>query len=146
MVAFQAKFNAKIADLNHRIALCRMHDIVDENGEMQLRREGVRYLWAAIRPSPTVMSFLAPTGYPFEEFEDRQTHRIIIRMQTEVDISSAAWVYEERLKSPPRWYKILGFFEQLPCWLILTAHLHERSDKASPPTGTLTPQPSKVRL
>jgi hypothetical protein len=57
-----------------------------------------------------------------------------------------AWIYEERLKTSPRWYKYLGF-DDADEWILLSTHLIERSPDVLPPINNiLQPQPSNVRL
>lgn len=145
MVAWQERFAPKIAHLKSRIALCTMEDVVVNNGDMELRRKEVAWLWARITASPIVMSDLSPYGYPVKENFDRQTHRVMIRRQTYLDITSAAWVYEQRRITPPRWFKVLGFAD-IQQWIFLTVHLQERSELAQPPMSSLDPRPSKVSL
>jgi hypothetical protein len=147
MVAFIARFNPRMSDLNTRICLCTAQDVVTKDGEMQLRREEVKWMWASVRASPTVMSYTTPWGYPAKEELDRQTHRIIVREQIELDITTRGWAYEKRLKGPPRWYKLLGYFDFNERWLIMTCHLTEKSEMVIPPQGSiLLPRLSQVPL
>jgi len=135
----------KISDLNSRVAVCSMKDVVEQNGQMELRRKEIATLWACIRPNTTSMSFISPYGYATMETADRRTHKIYIRRKTYLDITTAAWIYEQRRITAPLWYKVLGFYEE-DCWLIMPVHLQEHSDQAQPPVGDLQPQPSKVLL
>lgn len=135
----------KLSDLRNRVALCSMKDVVEKDGYMTLARDAVARVWGRVDSQTTLPSFIGPAGYAVIESEARPTHIITIRGRTGVDITSAAWVYEEFLKSPPRWYKVLGFFED-EGWLGLQCHLVEKSDMATPPRGELSPQPSRVRL
>ena len=141
-----ARPKIKIADLAHRVALCTMHDVVEKNGTMALSRETVTWLWAAIDTALNLSSFIAPTGYAITNPITQATHRIMIRAQSGLEITTAAWVYETRRKSSPRWYKILGFTES-ESWILLPTHLVERSDQALPPIeNMLQAQPSRVQL
>ena len=140
-----AKPKIKIADLAHRVALCTMHDVVDSNGTMTLARKDMAQLWAAIDPALNLSSFIAPSGYAIVNPVTQATHRVMIRAQSGLEITTAAWVYEYRRKSSPRWYKILGFTES-DSWILLPTHLVERSMQASPPLGDLQPLPSRVSL
>jgi len=122
-----------------------MKDVVEKDGQMELRRKEIATLWACVRPNTTTMSFISSQGYAIREAFDNRTHNIYIRRKTYLDISSAAWVYEQRRITAPLWYKVLGYYEE-DCWIIMIVHLQEHSDRAQPPTGDLRPQPSKVVL
>jgi hypothetical protein len=140
-----AKPTIKISDLMHRIALCSMQDVVQDNGTMALTRKAVTWIWARIDPALNLNSFMSQEGYSFRNPVTQATHRVIIRAHSGLEITSAAWVYEQRRKSPPRWYKCLGFTES-DAWILIPTHLMERSDNATPPVGDFRPQPSEVTL
>jgi hypothetical protein len=131
----------KLKELNHRVALCTMKDVVKSGANMELTRETVTWAWAAIKLSTNMMSFLSPYGYATLEHEYRETHKIIIRAGYGLEITSTAWVYEARLKTAPRWYKSLGFTD-LEGWLVMTCHLVERDDTAVPPKEGLRAEPT----
>lgn len=146
----------RLADFSHRVALCRGDDVVVSSDQMVLVREAVTWQWAAIRqPRP---SYLGQAGFPVKELFDRLTHYITVRQAVELNVASTAWVYEEFLKSPPRWYKVIGFndtdrSQQSPRtshWIHIACHLWERSDFAAQPvdsaTTQLQPRPSDVAL
>ena len=145
MVAFSARFNPKISDLRHRLALCSMQDVVEKDGTMELSRKEIAWTWGWIMGQQTVPSFLTPYGYPFGEKFDRVTHRIMVRGGLALDYTSAAWVYETRRVGVPRWYKVVGQFDY-ERWVFLNVHLQERSEDAQPPVGGLRPLQSKVTL
>jgi head-tail adaptor len=134
-----------IGDLRHRIALCSMKDVVEKDGMMSLSRVDIVRLWANVQAQNWMSSFISRAGYATQEGAHSPTHLITIRNQSWIEITSAAWVYEEKLKSAPRWYKVLGFTDAGD-WLRLTTHLVERSDKAQPPVSGLRAQPSPVTL
>jgi head-tail adaptor len=135
----------RASDLRNRVAICSMKDVVDVNGQMELRRKEIATLWACIRPNTTTMSFMSPYGYATMEAANYRTHKIFIRRKSYLDITTAAWVYEQRRITAPVWYKVLGFYEEEE-WLVMPVHLQERSDQAQPPQGNLQSQPSKVVL
>jgi len=135
----------KISDLSSRVAICSMKDVVEQNGQMALTRKEVATLWACVRPNTSSVSFISPYGYATKERADLKSHMIYIRRKTYLDITTAAWVYEQRRITPPLWYKVLGYYEE-DCWLVLGVHLQEHSDLAQPPVGDLRAQPSKVVL
>ena len=141
-----ARPKIKIADLAHRIALCTMHDVVEKEGVMTLHREAVTWIWAAIDTALNLSSFVAPSGYSIRNPVTQATHRIMIRAQSGLEITTAAWAYETRRKSSPRWYKILGFTES-ESWILLPTHLVEHSIRALPPIeNMLQAQPAPVTL
>jgi hypothetical protein len=133
-------------DLKHRIELCSMREEVVNGATMELKRHAIIKCWAMIEHQYHMPSFMYHNGYAILENRERPSHVITVRNGLGVDISSAAWAYEERLKSAPRWYKILGFVEQ-GNWLSLYAHLHEKSDEAANPVQhDIVPQPRKMDL
>lgn len=130
-----AKPKIKISDLSHRVALCTMHDVVSERGNMLLIRKPVRYIWAQIDAALNLPSFITAAGYAYLESKNAWgTHRVIIRAQSHVEAGAMAWVYEEKRKTSPRWYKVLGFTES-DNWTIFITHLVERSEQAVAPAG-----------
>lgn len=131
------ELDTKISDLRFRVALCTMSDVVESGGLMTLSRTAIARVWAAIYAQPHIPSFMSPIGYAIKEKADRYTHRITLRYKIDLDFSSAAWVYEERLKSPPRWYKVLGFYDN-ENWINLHTHLVERSNNATEPRNPLS--------
>ena len=124
-----------IGRLRSRIKLCSMRDVVEQNGTMKLTREEALECWAAIEAYRNYANFVGMGGYVVLDPHVHKSHIVTIRRQTNVDITSAAWVYEARRTSPPRWYKVLGFSNS-DCnrWIVISVHLHEVSDNASPPT------------
>lgn len=140
-----AKF-PRVNELDHRIALCTMHDVVEKNGVMVLKRTAVARIWARIISRQTLANnFLSPDGFSIMEQVKRTTFFITFRHRVEVELTSAAWVYEEFRKSPPRWYKVVGFTE-IPEWTTIHAHLYERSGKVEKPVTVLSPQPNPVQI
>ena len=111
----------KIGDMCYRVALCTMNDVVLEGDAMTLSREVVTFTWASITHQWNQPSFIGKEGYAVKELRDRPTHLITVRYGLQLDYTSAAWVYEQRLKSPPRWYKVVGFAEQASGGLCCTA-------------------------
>lgn len=99
----------KLAAFSHRVQICSMKDVVDNNGTMQLARKDVYSCWAMIYGVKGSMHSQA--GYTIKENKDYRTHVIRIRHQRALDFTSAAWVYEARRKSPPRWFKILNMVD-----------------------------------
>lgn len=145
MASFASDTAPKLSDLAHRVALCTMHDVVRSGDTMELSREPVLWMWADVKAQFNMDSFMSRQGYAIKELTDRVTHRIWIRSQANLDITSAAWVYEAFRKSTPRWYKVVGVSETAR-WLALACHLVEKSDLAPAPRGPLAPHTSQVTL
>lgn len=141
-------FKLSIAALKHRIKLCSMQDVVVETEGMRLTRTEVFTAWAAIEAKAG--SMFAGNGTVIDEPLSRQSHMIGIRYRSDFSITSAAWAYEERLASEPRWYKILKVKEQGCEWWVLSCRLVEKSDLISKPqepnSGFLVGLPSEVKL
>jgi hypothetical protein len=129
----------KIHEFRYRVQVCSQLDVTEEGGKMALARVPAAKLWAKVYALPHLPSFLTPSGFYAKETADRVTHWITLRYKVDIDFTSAAWIYEERLKSPPRWYKVLGFYDNLP-WVVLHCHLVEKSVKASQPKSILAPR------
>lgn len=132
----------RIADMDHRIALCSASDVVVNGTTMEIRREAVVWTWAAIEHQTHMSSFISPQGFAVQEPANRPTHRIRVRTGLDLDYSSTAWVYEIRLKTPPMWYKVLGFVEE-DCHVMLECHLQERNKDARPTDESTVMQPAR---
>jgi head-tail adaptor len=125
------KSKISVAALRHRISLCTMQDVVVDGDEMRLTRKEVFGAWAAIEAKRG--SMFAQGGVVIQESLDVQSHLITIRYRYDYAISSAAWVYEERRKSEPRWYKVLSVKDTTSEWWVLSCRLVEKSDFVSQP-------------
>jgi hypothetical protein len=136
--------NPRISELRHRVALCTQKDIVVDASTMELRREHVVWAWARVKSHYGLPSLIGAAGYQIMYTKNQATHAITVRAGL-VEVTSAAYVYEEFRKSQPRWYKILGFSEPQG-FLVLTVRMLEKSDFAIPPQNALGPLPSQVAL
>ena len=128
--------NGSLISLAHRVVLCSMQDVVEKDGTMTLAREKVSERWAAIIQKKG--SFFTREGRAVEPGKDprsQRTHIITIRFDASIEISGAAWIYERRLKSAPRWYKVLDVSDDAGQWYNFDARLVERNDTASPPVA-----------
>lgn len=96
----------RIADFRHRVSICSMNDVVDNNGTMQLIRKDVYQCWAKIYGVRGYQQSKA--GYTVKENLNYRTHVVAIRYRRDIDMTTAAWIYEERRQSPPRWFKIVN--------------------------------------
>lgn len=92
-----------IAGRRHKLLLCTQDDIVTENNDWIVNRKAVMSVWAAIKTKAG--STFNPHGASMSK--PVQTHLIKIRYKRDVNVSNFAWLYEERRKSSPRWFKIL---------------------------------------
>lgn len=95
---------AGIAALRHRVHLCSQKDVV-EDGTLRLNREGVISMWASIEEK-SAQTF-SVRGAAMSEPPDKRTHVVKTRYHRDIDVSALAWLYEARLKSAPRWFKII---------------------------------------
>lgn len=120
----------KIADRRHRVTICSAQDVVTEAGELRLTRVGAWDCWAAIKA--TRPSTFGRDGYVVKDPREGASHEIAIRYRTDKLISAAAWVYEARRKSAPRWFKVLSIRQEGE-ELILSCRLIERSDDVLAP-------------
>ena len=134
-----------IKELVHRLALCAQRDVVADSATMELRRTGVVWTWGRIKSHYGLPVFMGQAGYSIMDPTTRPTHAITIRSGLGIQISDTAYVYEEFRRSPPRWYKVLGYSEP-ERWTVLTCRLMEKSDYAITPQTALAPHPSQVEL
>lgn len=123
----------RIADFRWRVVICSMDDVVINSAEMRLIRKGIYEAWAYIAPKRA--SMFSKEGYAVKEKRDSPSHNIAIRYRADISFSTAAWIYEKRLKSPPRWFKILGYQnkDEGSEYYIFSARLVEQSDLAVEP-------------
>jgi len=132
--------------LKHRVAICKMSDVVMSSDRMELRREAVVWTWAKIEHQQHLPSFMSEMGFAIKELATRATHRIRVRAGLGIDYSSAAWIYEEFLQSPSRWYKVLGFVDDTRMTVMLECHLVESSETAKITNSDLNPERTPVLL
>lgn len=95
-----------IGKFRHRVVICSQTDVVTENCEMRLTREGIYGAWAMI--TPKAFSMFSQQGDAVLDPSLRRSHIIVTRYNSLIDITATAWIYEKRLKSSPRWYKVLS--------------------------------------
>lgn len=116
-----------LSSLTHRVKLCSAKDAVVDGGTVTLARQDALTTWAAIKPKRG--SFFVD-GVAAMEDREKVSHCITIRFRPDVQISSTAWVYEERRAAPPRWYKVLAIVdrEEKGRWTELDVRLVESSD------------------
>lgn len=135
-----------IADRNARVTVCSMQDVVQEAGYMRLFKKGIYSGWANVA-AKTGGQMFAPQGVSINENLERASHVIHMNYRSDVVISSAAWIYQEFRKSPPRWYKILKVTEEVGCYFKFECRLVERADDAAQPVAHVASvAPSGVEL
>lgn len=143
-----------IADFKHRIAICSMQDVVEENGVMSLVRKDVYHAWAKI--IPMAQSLFNRDGDSVKQSREVRTHKIVIRFRRDIDFTVAAWIYEERLQSGSRWFKMIsavdqgevGRYFEMDCRLVERgSNLNTPVDPVAKPSESIAiPLPQGVRL
>lgn len=138
----------RIADLRHRLHLCRQEDVVLTGGTLQLNREVVLTVAAAVKEKAA--STFSPTGAAMMDNRSARTHQVEFRYRPDINLSAMAWLYELRLKSPPRWFKILrvGHTENnaVPMYCVDCRLVERGDDLYVPATGPAVGLPAGVRL
>ena len=124
-----------LSDLRHRLILCRQEDVVSSENGLELKRAGITSVLAGITEK---------LGSPFTKHGaahldgEKRSHIITIRYRPSINLSEMAWLYEERRKSSPRWFKVISIGQTEDCstpyWKI-NALLVERSDQAAKPVN-----------
>lgn len=122
-----------IAEKKHRLVVCSMKDVVVVGEGLRLTRKGIFSGWAKITPKSP--SPFAPNGSAFPQSTEKQTHEICMTYNPHVEISTAAWLFEERRISSPRWFKVLEYSEINDCgkYWKFKCRLVERGDDISRP-------------
>ena len=95
-----------ISDYRHRVVLCHADEVAAlSDGSLSLTRSRAWDAWAVIEEKRG--SAFGRDGQVVKENRDQSSHEIYIRYRSDKVITVAAWVYEARLRSEPRWFKIL---------------------------------------
>ena len=131
-------YHISIKDFRHRVTLASAQDIVVNASQIIIRKEAVHEAWAAIIEEK--QSYQAPGGTTLviegtQDTRNTPTHCIYMNYRADMDVTSRAWIYEARLKSAPKWYKILsvGDYEQRGLYWEFKVRLTEQGEVASPP-------------
>lgn len=124
-----------IKKFKHRLTVCSQADVVVENKTMVLSRKGIYTGWAMITNRRA--SAFSVEGQTVLEPREQRTHYIIMRYRSDIEITTAAWLHEARLKSAPRWFKILNVMDEneLGEYWKFEVRLMENSDEAIEPTA-----------
>lgn len=120
-----------IAELKHKFTVCSQSDVVLVSGDLALSRTGLYEGWGSLEFSRG--SFFAKNGAAVEESRNSPSATIRMRYRPDVLISSGAWIYEKRLKSAPRWFKILSVVEDDCNFFVFKVRLVERGDDVLEP-------------
>ena len=128
-----------IAERKHRLTLFRADDLVISGASIVLKKEAIYKGWGKIEAkSPSTFS---PQGPTVEERVDRHNHIISMNYRPDILVSSAAWIYEERLKSAPRLFKILSVIETRDLFKFY-CRITERGDNVISPVAPEERKPS----
>jgi hypothetical protein len=135
------KTMTNLGSFRHRVVLATSYTESDDKSNPEsvnivLTRTGVKSMAASITP---VKGSFYLNGFALQENRDAFSHYICIRYNRDIDITGAAWIYEER-PSGKRWYKVLSVQEQGErerYWQI-QVRLQQKSDLATEPA-----QPNK---
>lgn len=99
-----------IKKFKHRVLICSQDDVVIDNSGISLIRKGIYEAWAMIEPKKP--STFGIDGSAVLDPTKNRTHVIVTRFRSDIDVTASAWIYEKRLKSPARWFKILSFVDE----------------------------------
>jgi hypothetical protein len=111
--------------------MCREEDIIVD-GEFRIKKDGIRSAMAKI--TQIRKSKLSRTGNELRTTDDA-THSIEIRSTYGVEYTNSAWIYEHRLRSSPRWFKVNGILEDVD-FTAFSVVLSERGDQVAEPSGS----------
>ena len=123
----------QIRKLRHRVHLCSQGDVMNEDGQLVLKRKGVQSMWAGIEPKKA--NRFSAMGANIDKSRSK-THVIYTRYHPDIDVTSMAWIYEERAKSAPRWFQVLNITQTEDGGtelFMFECRLRERSVDASEP-------------
>ena len=149
-----SKKRPTISALKHRVVLCSAQDVTIAGTAMVINRAAVTEAWARIEAKRG--SFFGRDGTVVDESREKASHTVDIRYRTDLAIRSTAWLYEARLMSEPRWYKVLdvrdfdedGRFWRFECRLVAASDLQQppQPSTAQPTPGGAMPLPAGVKL
>lgn len=139
-----------IGKFRHTVALCSQRDVVEDAQTLRLNRTEIRTFRAMIEPK-AASAFSGP-GASIEP-QKMRTHKIAVRADPRLLVSTYAWLYERRRISAPRWFKILRVVETEDSgrrYFVFDCRLHEVGDTVpTPEPDTASPvvgKPDGVKL
>jgi hypothetical protein len=100
----QAKKKISIKDRKHLVSICSAGDVYEENGVLEFKRTKAWDTFAAMRESRGSQFSADGTALDLTKVA---SHKIAIPYRPDIEISAAVWIFESRLKSSPRWFKVL---------------------------------------
>lgn len=124
-----------IGSKKNRILVCSSADVVSNKSTMTLVRAGLFSGWAYIKPKKG--SQFTRDGYTYGQKNEFVTHTITMNYRPDVDITTAAWLYEDRRLSLPRWFKVLNVMETDPREWVFEVRLTEKSETGAVPKENL---------
>lgn len=142
MVQVSAGVAVRIADRKHRVIVCSQKSDVDADGRLMITRVGAVEGWAAIEPVKAIR--FSKEGVSQQKNTFDPTHNVVMNYNPDVNISVSAWVYEHRLKSPPRWFKVISVVNVDECsqFMKLKVRLVEANDEVETPVDEGEPSSS----
>lgn len=123
--------NVSVGSRKHRIVVCASRDNIESADTVSIVRRGVFEGWAAIELKRS--SSFSREGFSIQQGSEIATHYVTMNYRPDVDITNAAWLYEERLVSPPRWFKIIRYGELDARYWRFEVRLVEKSEDAPRP-------------
>lgn len=130
-----------IGSRKHRIVVCASRDNIQSSDTVSIVRRGVFEGWAAIELKRS--SSFSREGFSIQQGSEVVTHYVTMNYRPDVDITNAAWLYEERLSSPPRWFKIIRYGELDERSWRFEVRLVEKSDDAPKPKTHSPEEPAR---
>lgn len=114
---------------DYRVALCSEKDVIPDPEKFLVYKKFIYEAWASIEVKKA--SQFTRDGVSMEDHK-KVTHKIMMNYRSDVDISFAAWIYDKRLKSPPRWFRILKVSDDSE-FFTFEVRLAENSEDAAKP-------------
>lgn len=133
----------RIKDRNARLKLCSIKDLVDKQPDYKFYRKGIYDGWGNVFPKQP--SQFSSGGYAINAEGNNVTHLITMNYRSDIDVTNAAWIYQERLKSTPIWYRIISYVQKGRIWEF-SCRIFEKSDDAIEPITNIPKEVSPVQL
>lgn len=118
-----------VPERNYRVALCSEQDVIPDPENFLVYKKFIYEAWASIEVKKS--SQFTRDGVSMEDHK-KVTHKIMMNYRSDVDISLAAWIYDKRLKSPPRWFRVLKVSDDSE-YFTFEVRLAENSEDAARP-------------
>ncbi len=138
----------KTSLLKHRVAICSAHDVALTTTQVILERQKAFETWARIEP---MRGQAWMKNISLDDNRENHSHMIWIRWAPSFDISTYAWVFEQRAASGGRWWHVLSVREEndRARWWQLLCRLVEKGDtrqpdEPKPAPASLGPRPIRA--